>query len=228
MGNSLHGLINRLVGNNQVLEVIAGLLNSLGKLIREQSIRDLRTLGHDRNPVRQLVVIPGESDASVVAVLTELPHVVLVHNSPDESIVGGVVDLQGRAIIGREGDNILLLSIEGVRGSLVGFRRGGPALKQEAQDSLRPESDGVVPLGELNGHVHERHVLTTGRVGGEFLSGAFLEERLGVGLSFAVAVAGAVETHNGELALQSGGVSLRPVARLAAVLARAPEVEEDN
>ncbi|KAJ6128464.1 hypothetical protein N7471_009681 [Penicillium samsonianum] len=233
-GNT-HLSVDGLVRHDQVLKVITSLLNGLDQLRGEEGIANLGTLGHHGDPRRELGVVLRESDGGIVAVVAELAHVALVNNSPDEAVVSRTRHLNGSSILGENGNQVLLLTIESIQQSLVFLNGGLPALKEEAENILHDVGDGVVSLGHLDVDVEEGNVLAASRIRSELRGRPLLQQRLGVGelhgdcLTFhGSRSSDSIESDDGKLLLKIRSVGLRPVPRLTSVLARSPQMEEDN
>lgn len=229
----LLGGIDRLVGNDQCLEVLTGIRDSLDKFGSKHCLGDLGALAHDGGPVRKLGVVLGSGQRNVVALVTKAPHLVLVHNSKDETIVGGVF------ASGRGGKQSLLLAVEAVRGGLDPLNGIGHAVGEEGHGSLAEPRKGVVALVQGDLDVQPRDVLPSSAVSDVLALALLLQHILGnlsatrqreallLGIGHASILA-VVETNACVLAIEHGQVSGSPFLRASAVCAGADDVDKDN
>jgi hypothetical protein len=229
----LLGGVNRLVGNNQSLEILAGISDSLDKLRSKHGLSDLGALAHDSGPVRKLGVVLGSGQRDIVALVTEAPHLVLVNNSEDETIVGGIL------ATGHKWEQSLLLAIERVRGGLNPLTRIRHAVGEESHSSLAEPRKGVVAFVQGDLDVQPRDILPASAVGDVLalalllqhvlgnLSAAREREALLLGVGHASIIAG-VETNAGVLAVKHGQVGGGPLLRAGAVCASANDVDQDD
>ena len=211
---------------------MARLFNGLNQFRSQERIGDLSTLCHHRHPGWQLGVILGESDRSVVSVLAELAHGVLVHDSPNERVIGRVVHLQGRRIPGRNRHQILLLAIERIGASLHTLGWRGPALKEEAERVVHQIRNRVLALGQFDRNVNKRNVLSARSISNKLLRSLLLEHvfqfwshRI---LSFSRCLVNTTESDDRKLVPESGSMGLRPVPSLASVLPRTPNMADNQ
>ena len=98
-----------------------------------------------------------------------------MHDSPDESVIGRVVHLQGRRIPGRNRHQILLLAIERISASFDTLSGRGPALKEEAARVVHQVCNRVLALGQLDCDVNKRNVLSARGIGDILLRSLLLE-----------------------------------------------------
>lgn len=225
--------IDRLVGDDQSLEVLAGIRDSLDKFGSKHGLSDLGALAHDSGPVGKLGVVLGSGQRDIVALVTKAPHLVLVHNSEDEAIVGRVL------ASGRGGKKSLLLAVKAVRSGLNPLNGIRHAVGEESHGSLAEPRKGVVTLVQGDLDVQPRDVLPSGAVSDVLalalllqhilgnLSAARQREAflLGVGHASILAV---VEANACVLAIEHGQVSGSPFLRASAVCAGANDVDEDD
>ena len=155
----LLGGINGLVSDDQSLEILTSISDSLDQIRCEHGLGDLGALAHDSGPVGELGVVLGRGQGDVVALVTEGPHLVLVDNGKDESIVGRVLASGS----GRE--ESLLLAIEAVGSGLNPLGRRGHAVGEEGHGSLAEPRERVVTLVQRDPDVQPRDVLSSGAVG---------------------------------------------------------------
>lgn len=229
------GLIHGLIGDDEVVKQLAGRLGCLGKVIGEQKVRDLGALAHDSQPVGQLVVILGEGQGDVEALVANLLHAVLVDNGPDKSVVVAlqVLGAQLRRA-GDSGDQHVLLAVKGVDGGLHGVLGHVEAVKEQAQSGLGDGHERVEPADQGELGIHKGDVLTAGRVGCKLKERLLLEglRRLGKvrGLPLTAAAASprggpVAKADEGKLGGQGLGVRLDPFLGLGPVHARADNVQ---
>lgn len=179
-----------------------------------------------------MVLSRGQRD--VVTLVSERPHLVLVHNSPDETIVSRV--LAGR----RSREQGLLLAVEAVGRGLDSLGGRGEAVGEEGGGQLAEPGERVVALVQRDLDVQPRDVLPAGAVG-EVLALALLFQQVGGHVSAAGELRGAIlldvanagvlaaaETDAGVLAFEHGQVGRGPFLRAGAVGARADDVDEDD
>jgi hypothetical protein len=232
------GLVDGLVGDDQGLEGVAGVVDGLDELGGQQGLGDLWALAHDGGPDGELGVVAGHGQGEVVAVVAQALHHVLVDDGEDEAVKGAVGHLLGVGLA-VDGGDLGLLAVEDVRGGLEALLRGRPAVEEERQDGLSNLQHGVEALGKGELEVDEGSVLAAGGVGrvlvSLLLAHDILELRgLGQGASEVVLpnaarAGGRLEVADlDELLLQDWHVGLCPAARLAAVLLGAPDVEGDD
>lgn len=229
----LLGGVDGLVGDDQSLEVLAGISDSLDKLRSKHGLGDLGALAHDGSPVRKLGVILGSGQRDIVALVTKTSHLVLVHNGENETIVGGIL------ASGRRGKKSLLLAIEGVRGGLNPLARIRHAVGEESHGGLAEPRKGVVALVQSDLDVQPGDVLSSGAVSDVLALALLLQHVLGnlsaasqretflLGVGHASILAG-VETNACVLAVEHGQVSGGPFLRAGAVGASANDVDQDD
>lgn len=229
----LLGGIDRLVSDNQSLEVLAGISDGLDKLRSKHGLSDLGALAHDSGPVGKLGVVLGSGQRDIVALLTKAPHLVLVHNGENETIVGRIL------ASGCRGKKSLLLAIEGVSGGLNPLARVGHAVREESHGGLAEPREGVVALVQSDLDVQPGDVLPSGTVSDVLALALLLQHVLGnlgaareretflLGIGHASILAG-VETNAGVLAVKHGQVGGSPFLRAGAVGAGADNVDQDD
>lgn len=214
----LHGLVR----DDKVVKQIASLLDSVDQLVCEECRGDFGALAHDGGPDGQLGVILGEGDRDVVALLPKLLHLVLVHDGPDESVVGALrvsAPQFGGARDAR--DDLSLLSVEGVDGGAQGVLGHGVGVEEEANNEVGEEHHGIEALHERQLDVQKGHVLSTSRIRGIFEQALFFQHLVG----FVVGDARPAKSNLSELATQEGSVRLGPRLGLGPVESRAEEVQ---
>jgi hypothetical protein len=231
----LLGGVDRLVSNDQSLEIFASIRNSLDEVRCEHGLGDLGALAHDSGPVRELGVVLGRGQGDVVALVTEGPHLVLVDNGKDEAIVSRVL------ASGSSRKESLLLSIEAVGGGLDPFGRRGHAVGEEGHGGLAEPRERVVALVQRDPDVQPRDVLSSGAVRDVLALALLLEHvlrdlgaarnhfgqaiRLDVGDASVLA---AVKADAGVLAVEHGQVGGGPLLCARAVCACANDVDNDD
>ena len=169
----LLGGIDGLVGDDQSLKVLAGISDSLDKLRSKHGLGDLGALAHDGSPVGKLGVVLSSGQRDVVALVAEAPHLVLVNNSEDETIVGRIL------ASGRRWEKSLLLAIEAVRSGLNFLARIGHAVGEEGHGSLAEPRKGVVALVQGDLDVQPRDVLPSSAVSDVLALALLLQHVLG-------------------------------------------------
>jgi hypothetical protein len=87
----LLGSVNGLVGDDQCLEILASVRNSLDKFWGEHCLGDLSALAHHGGPVGKLGVVLGSGQRDIVALVAKTPHLVLVHDSKNETVVSRIL-----------------------------------------------------------------------------------------------------------------------------------------
>jgi hypothetical protein len=231
----LLGGIDRLVGDDQMLEILASIRDSLDKFRCEHGLSNFGALAHDSGPVRELGVVLGGGQRDIVALVAEGPHLVLVDNGEDEAIVSRVL------ASGSGRQESLLLAIEAVGSGLNPLGGRGHAVGEEGHGGLTEPRERVVALVQRDPDVQPRDVLSSGAVR-EVLALALLLEhvlrdlgaasnhfgqtvRLDVGDASVLA---AVKPDAGVLAVEHGQVGGGPLLRARAVCACANDVDNDN
>lgn len=232
---SLLGLIHRLVRDDDGLQRLTGLLNSLEKLGSQESFGDFSTLAHDRVEDGKLGVILGRGKRNIIAVVPQGLDQILVHDSPDEPIESRVGDL------GSAGNKRALLTIEGIDRSFDALSRSGYTLEEEGENRLAVADQRVVTLQHRQLDVNESRVLTTRGVDLVLVRGDLLQELVGTsellsaqlrktaGLN--ILQAGrlpARETNAGEFLTQEGRMAFEEAISLAPVCALAPGMQEHD
>jgi hypothetical protein len=231
----LLGGINGLVSDDQSLEVLASIRHSLDEFRCEHGLGDLGALTHDSGPVGKLGVVLGRGQRNVVALVTEGPHLVLVDNGKDETIVSRVL------ASGSGRQKSLLLAIEAVRSSLNPLGGRGHAVSEEGHGSLTEPRERVVALVQRDPDVQPRDVLSSSAVRDVLALALLLQHvlrdlgaasnnfgqtvRLDVGDASVLA---AVKPDAGVLAVEHGQVGGGPLLRARAVCACANDVDNDN
>lgn len=212
-------LVNGLVGDDQRLEVVAGVVDSLDQLRGKNSVGDLGALAHDGGPDGELGVVASGGQRDVVAVLTHALHHVLVHNRENETVEGAVGHLLriARSVRWRV---LGLVAVENVRGSLDALGGDREALEEQGDHVLGEQHEGVVALDQAHLEVDEGDILASSRVRLVLVRLLLLQD---VVRHFSQLV-----PDLGELLLQYGRVCLGPGFRLSPVGARAPDVDEDQ
>jgi hypothetical protein len=235
-------LVHGLVGNDQCLEVVAGVGDGLDELRSKDSVGDLGALAHDGDPEGELRVVFARGEREIVAVLAETLHEVLVHHGENETIEGAVGHLlsdtfgDGRSDLG-------LLAVENVGGGFHALDRGRHALEEQRDGELAKAHQRVEALRQGQLHVDKGHVGATGSVRGKLIGLLLAEQGLRVGGILLGLLGGLREPHGAhivgtslgahiadlcELVLQDRRMRLDPVVCLAAVAARAPEMYGDD
>ena len=221
-----HRLVDGLVGDDQVLKVIARLRDGVNQLGSEEGVRNLGALRHDRHPRGQLRVVLGRGKRDIVPVIAEALHLLLVHHSPDEPVVGRLGHLDLGA--GNRRHNLGLPPVERVNRRARGIPRRLDGVKEGPEHGLECAHDGVKPLRQPNVDINERSVHATRGIRLELEQALLLDDaRAVVGLGVG-ARRHAVEAHGAELGAQERGVGARPRARLVLVAPRPDEVEDDQ
>lgn len=214
----LHGLVR----DDKVVKQVTSLLDGVDQLICEESRGDFGALAHDGGPDGQFGVILGKSDRDIVPLLPKLFHLVLIHDSPDESVVGALRILAPKFGGARNtGDDLGLLSVKGVDGGAHGVLRHGVAVEEEANDEVGEEHHGVEALHQRQLDVYKGHILSTSGIGGIFEQALFFQHLVG----FVVGDARSAKANLSELAIQQRRVRLGPRPGLGAVESRAEEVQ---
>ena len=214
-----------MIGDDEIVEQVASLLDSGHKLVSQESTGDLGALAHDGRPNRQLKVVLGKGNGDVVPVVAQLLHLVLVDHGPDESVIGalGILATQFRGT-GEARDDLILLAVEGVNDSLSRVLRDTGALKNETENGLEGGHKGVEALLEGQLHIHESHILTTSGIGGVLKEALLLDQLLGSQLLGVLVL----EADAGEFARQDGRVCAGPCPRLGAVQLGADIVQSED
>lgn len=218
------GLLERLVGDDKVVKVLASGGDGVDELLGEQGVGDFSALAHNGKPGRELGVVLGGGQGDVVALVAELLHARLVDESPDEAVESALVVTHG--LVGhaaQSGDRQVLLAVEGVHSDLGGVLGRAKHVAGEAGGRLDQVHDGVVTLGQLDVDVDKGHVLAAGSVRGELRQRALLHQVIVVGV-----LALAVGSKQGELLAQSCHVAADPGADFVAVRAGTEEVQRKN
>ena len=141
------GLVHGLVGDDQGLEGVAGVVDGLDELGGQQGLGDLCALAHDGGPDGELGVVAGGGQGEVVAVVAQALHHVLVDDGEDKAVEGAVGHLLGVGLA-VDGGDLGLLAVEDVGGGLETLLLGRPAVEEERQDGLSNLQHGVEALGE--------------------------------------------------------------------------------
>lgn len=227
--------VDRLVSNDQSLEIFASIRDSLDEIGSKHRLGDLGALAHDSGPGRKLGVVLGRGQRDVVALVTEGPHLVLVDNGKDEAIISRVL------ASGSDRKESLLLAVEAVRGGLDPLGRRGHAVGEEGHGSLTEPSQRVVALVQRDPDVQPRDVLSSGAVRDVLALALLLQHvlrdlgaasqhfRQTIGLDVGNAsVLAAIKSDAGILAVEHGQVGGGPLLRARAVCASANDVDDDN
>lgn len=225
LGDLRPGSVDGLVADDDGLEVVSSVVDSLDELGCEQHIGNLSALTHDSNPDRQLGVVARASQRQVVALVAHALHDILVYNCEDEAIERAVGDLLrvGLAVRRRE---FGLPAIEDVSGSLETLARCRETFEEQGKHALSQPHEGVGALVEAQLEVDESNVLASGRVCLVLVGLLLLEHAVHIcnrSLSVWARVADL-----GKLLGQDRGVSLHPCLGLAAIALGAPEVNRDE
>jgi hypothetical protein len=214
-------LVGGLVGDNEGLEVVAGVVDGLDELGGQDHVGDFGALAHDGGPDGELGMVACGGEGHIVAVLTHALHDVLVHNRKDEAVeraAGHLLRVARTVVRGVLG----LVAVKDVRGRLDALGGGREALEEKGNDELSEEHERVVALHQRHLEVDKGRVLAARRVCLELVRLLLAQDAVCAGL-LARLVADL-----GELLVQGGRVCLGPGLRLAAVGARAPDVDEDQ
>lgn len=208
-------LSDGLVGDDEILKEIAGLLSSLDELGSKKNIGNFSALAHDSQPGRKLRVILGKGNRGIISLITNSLHIVLVDNSPDKAIISRLLNLE---LIGARNrrHSLRLLAIEGIQSSIDSVLRNRSRFEERPKDKLSNTKNGVKSLLHDQVDIDKGHVLATRSIRLE------LEERLLPNLALAA------EPDLGELATQHGQVLRHKVLGLGSVPPRADEVEDEE
>lgn len=233
------GLVDRLIGNNKVLKVVAGRLNSCDKLRGEHRLSNLMRLRHDGSPDWKLWVVLGRGNAEIEAVVAKFLHDVLVDNGENEVVVVGLgVQLIGAWEESRNGAS--LLAIEWVHNSINHLNWVLNGLHEERSKILNGQDNWVVALQEGKLDINESDVLATSAVGDEGAQGLLFNNLSSSGTIKSARKTGALsisdsgllwsEADQSVLLLHDRRVDFSPPCSTAAVGAHTVEVdsEEDN
>lgn len=167
-------------------------------------------------------MILGEGDGDIVPLIPKLLHLVLVHDSPDESVVGALRIFAPKFSGARNTrDDLSLLSVKGVDGGAHGVLGHGVAVEEKANDEVGEEYHGIEALHQRQLDVYKGHVLSASRIRGIFEQALFGQDLVG----FVVGDARSAKANESELAIQEGSVRLGPRLGLGPVESRAEEVQ---
>lgn len=236
------GLVNRLVGNDEVLKEVTSRIGSLDQLRGKQSVGNLSALTHNRQPLRKLVVVLSVGKGDVVALVADLLHALLVDNGPDKTVESALlVALTELSRAGHSRNGKRLLAVEGIQGGLDGIGRLSVAVPEETNDILGEADERVEALDQGELDIHKGNVDTAGGVGRELEETLLLEDGVtilgvGIGQSLSELITGLVrespghagEANKGKLGVQCRSMGANPLRGLGTVQTGTEEVEDQH
>ena len=224
LGGLRLGRVHRLVANNDGLEVISSLIDSLDKLGSKQHVSDLCALAHNRGPNRQLGMVASRSQRQIVALIAHALHDILVHNGKDKSVKSAVGDLL-RVALAVGGSKLGLTAIEDVCGSLDALCGRSKALEEQGKHGFAQPHKGAKTLVESQLDVDKGDVLASGRICLELVGLLLLDHAVHRGSH---ALSWNRVANLDKLVAKDGRVGLHPCLCLLPVGPGTPDVDDDE
>lgn len=241
---SLLRRVDRHVRYYQRLQIFARVIDRLHHVRRQESVRHLGALAHHRRPRRKLGVVFRGGETQIVTLVAQRLHLILVHDSPNKTIVGAVFTPTLLLLLcaTRCSQQRLLLPVKAVSRRFNLLNRRGHGVEKEAQHHLASPQHRVVPRVEIQLDVQPRNILPSRGVAEVLALALLLQHVLGnicttrhrfrqtfrlrvIQLDTALLPA---EAYARELALQHGQVRGRPLLRAQPVLPAAPQIHEHD